>query len=1033
MLDFGDEVLHNTAVRGKTTEAAMARRKHVPRSAPICLEPLEARLCLSASADAARTWLIEWGGSSVEAHRDAWIVKSVADKPGISAGKPGITAGFHGSLGGPNWSARDIGEGFYSLSTPGATVQDVTAWAAATTGVASIEPDFVLASRAIPNDTSFGQLWGLHNTGQSGGTVDADIDAPAAWDITTGSRSVVVAVIDTGIDTSHPDLAANIWRNPRETPGNGIDDDGNGFIDDINGWDFANGDSNPFDDNGHGTHVAGTIGAVGDNGRGVAGVAWQVSIMGLKFLSGSGSGSTSGAIAAINYATQMRRDFGINIVATNNSWGGGGSSTSLRDAIQAGGNAGILFVAAAGNESNDNDASPSYPASYTSSSIISVAATNRFNQMSDFSNYGATSVDLAAPGESIYSTTPGNSYASYSGTSMATPHVTGVVALLAAAAPQATASQIRSAILASTTPVAALAGKVATGGLLNAAAALQELVGSADLRANIRDVSPDPRTDAVASIVIEFNRQVTGFDQGDLRLTRNGIPVPLDAASLDATPGNASLWTLSGLAGLTSEVGSYTLSLPAAGSGIVDGGSSPLSANASESWQVIPPPPPAPGEPNDSIASAVSVTLVGGRATVTGYVGNGVHDGADVDLLALTLVAGATLTVDLDARTLPQASSLDSYVRLFNASGVELAFNDDFDGSLDSRLSHTVAAGGTYYVGVSSYGNSSYDPLVAGSGTPGFTEGEYSVAITAELPPLVADIVDVTPDPRLSGVEAIQFEFNRPARNVGLEDLVLTRSGVVVPLTTATLAPINDVVWSLGNLWDLTSAPGGYTLVLRAGSSGIVDDNGMPLSANASDSFTVSPPVIVTDAGDTIAKAVRIDATAAIRSSVRLPGQVGDGSKGAKDVDFYRISLARGQRLVIDLDAASLPVKSPLDGYLRLFNSSGRQVASNDDFNGSADSLISFTARTAGTYYVGVSGFGNSSYDPTRAGSGRTGSTGGYEIAFSIQAASQIGSTVSVMGFADAAPSRRSLSLEAAFAAMADWGRPPLRRPGFPR
>lgn len=1003
----------------------MASRRETSGSTTVSPEPLEPRLCLSAATGSPSTWLVEWGGRSFEAHRDAWIVKSAVGKPGVE------TAGFRGSLGGSAWAARDLGEGFFSLSAPGATVQDVTSWAATTPGVASIEPDFLLASRAIPNDTSFSQLWGLHNTGQAGGTVDADIDAPAAWDITTGSRSVVVAVIDTGIDTSHPDLAANIWRNPGETPGNGIDDDRNGFIDDVHGWDFANGDSNPMDDNGHGTHVAGTIGAVGDNGRGVAGVAWQVSIMGLKFLSGSGSGSTSGAIAAINYATKMRRDFGINVVATNNSWGGGGFSTALRDAIQAGGNAGILFVAAAGNESNDNDASPSYPASYASSSIISVASTNRRNELSGFSNYGATSVDLAAPGESIYSTIPGNSYDTYSGTSMATPHVAGVVALLASAAPQATASQIRSAILSSTTPVATLSGKVATGGLLNAAAALSDLVGDAALRANIRDVSPDPRTDAVDSIVIEFNRAVSGFDRSDLRLTRNGTTVPLGTASLDATPGNASRWTLSGLAGLTADDGNYTLSLPAAGSGIIDAGNDPLSADASESWQVIPPPPPAPGEPNDSIASAVPVPLVGGRATVTGYAGNGEHGVADVDLLSMTLVAGSILTVDLDARSLPQGSSLDSYLRLFDASGRQLAANDDADGSLDSRLSHTVATGGTYYVGISAFGNSSYDPLVAGSGDPGLTEGEYSVAITAALPPLVADIVDVTPDPRLSGVEAIRFGFNRPAKNVGLDDLVLTRGGVILRLDMATLAPIDDVSWSLGNLWDLTSSPGSYSLVLRADSSGIVDDNGMPLSASASDSWTVSPPVVTADAGDTMAKAVRIDTNAVVRSGVRLPGQVGDGSRGAKDVDFYRISLARGQRLVIDLDAASLPVKSPLDAHLRLFNSSGRQIASNDDFNGSVDSLISFTARSAGTYYVGVSGFGNSSYDQGRAGSGRNGSVGGYEIAFTIQAASQIGSTVTVMGFADAAPSRRSLSLQAAFAAMTDRDRPPLRRQGL--
>jgi hypothetical protein len=720
----------------------------------------------------------------------------------------------------------------------------------------------------------------------------------------------------------------------------------------------------------------------------------------------------------------MRRDFGINVVATNNSWGGGGSSTSLRSAIDAGGSAGILFVAAAGNESNDNDASPSYPASYTSTSIISVAATTRSNQLADFSNYGATSVDLAAPGQSIYSTTPNNSYASYSGTSMAAPHVAGVVALLAAAAPQATASQIRTAILNGTTSVGGLAGRVATGGLLNAAGALRELVGDASLRADIRDVSPDPRTDGIASIAIEFNRAATGLDLGDLRLSRDGIDVPLSGATLEVDPGNASIWTLAGIGDATSPIGSYTLTVVAAGSGVVDGDGDPLAADATESWQVIPPRPPAPGEPNDAIAQAIAVPMTSGRATVTGYVGNGVYESLDVDMLAVTLVAGAILTVDVDARSLPGGSSLDSYVRVFDAAGRQLAVNDDADGSLDSRLTLEVPASGTYYVGISSYGNGGYDPLVAGSGGPGYTEGEYSVTLTAVLPPLVADIVDVTPDPRTTGVTAITISFNRAVTNFDIADLVLTRGGVAVPLGDATLAPIDALSWSLGGLWEATSTPGSYLLTLRSTGSGIVDDYDTPFSGSASDAWTVSPPVVVADAGDTLKQSVRIDAGAAVRTGVRVTGQVGDGRFGARDVDFYRISLARGQRLVVDLDAASLPVKSPLDGYLRLFNANGKQIAANDDFNGSMDSLISFTAKNAGVYYVGVSGFGNASYNPVKAGSGRNGSTGGYEIAFSLQSASQTGSMVTIMGFADgpsgedrSAPRSRP-SLQAAFAAM---------------
>ena len=250
----------------------------------------------------------------------------------------------------------------------------------------------------IPNDPEFGNLWGLHNTGQviSGraGTVDADIDAPEAWSITTGSPDVIIAVIDTGVMYTHPDLAANIWRNPGEIPGNGIDDDHNGYIDDVYGWDFYDDDNDPDDLNGHGTHCAGTIAGVGNNAEGVAGVMWNAKIMPLRFL-GADGGDTGDAIRAVRYATMM----GADIISC--SWGGSGYSQALKDAIDT---SPALVVCAAGNEGTDNDAEPSYPSSYTSANILAVAASNNIEQLASFSNIGATSVDVAAPGEMIYST-----------------------------------------------------------------------------------------------------------------------------------------------------------------------------------------------------------------------------------------------------------------------------------------------------------------------------------------------------------------------------------------------------------------------------------------------------------------------------------------------------------------------------------------------------------------------------------------------------------------------------------------------------
>jgi subtilisin family serine protease len=325
-------------------------------------------------------------------------------------------------------------------------------------GYASVlyaEPNYIVRKaqhvQLTPNDPNFTQLWGLHNTGQTGGTPDADIDAPEAWDITTGSSSVVVFVVDTGVDYNHPDLNANLWRNPGEIPSNGIDDDGNGYVDDVYGIDTYYNDTDPFDGDGHGTHVSGTIGAIGNNNVGVVGVNWSVKIGHCKFLSDFGSGTTAGAISCLQYILNLKQtgNPANDIIATNNSWGGGGFSQALHDAIKAHMNAGILFIAAAGNSSANNDTALFLPASYYLPNVISVAATTHTDAKAGFSNYGRRTVHVGAPGQDILSTTPGNTYSTFSGTSMATPHVTGLAALIKAQFPSFTWYQIRNRILAS--------------------------------------------------------------------------------------------------------------------------------------------------------------------------------------------------------------------------------------------------------------------------------------------------------------------------------------------------------------------------------------------------------------------------------------------------------------------------------------------------------------------------------------------------------------------------------------------------------
>ncbi len=416
-----------------------------------------------------------------------------------------------------------------------------------------IEPNWIVRADNVPDDPLFNQQWGLHNTGQTGGTPGADIRATSAWDVQTGSPDVVVAIIDSGTDYTHPDLAANVWTNRGEVAGNGLDDDRNGFVDDVHGYDFFNHDGDPMDDNGHGTHVAGTIAAVTNNGVGVAGVAWNVKVMPLKFLDANGFGPVSAAIECLEYATLM------GVAVMNNSWGGTTFSAALRLAIEDANEAGILFVAAAGNSGQSLDQFVHFPASFNVPNVIAVASTTPSDALSSFSNFGATTVHLAAPGSNILSTYAGGLYQTISGTSMAVPHVSGALALLRSQFPEMPGPVMKTVLLSSADPIPALAGLVITGGRLNAF----RMLAGAD------SIPPGPIQD-LSVAQLESNRitlrwTASGDNGSQGRASRYDVRfalAPIDEATFDSASvaisppfpgqaGSAQEFTLSGLDFLT--------------------------------------------------------------------------------------------------------------------------------------------------------------------------------------------------------------------------------------------------------------------------------------------------------------------------------------------------------------------------------------------------------------------------------------------------------------------------------------------------
>ena len=454
------------------------------------VEPLPSRVMLSVTPALATRLVgagferMTWGGRDVYVEPGEWIV-SVAGVRGTAAKQVADVSGRLAKLGKGLRVVRQLGtDGLFQVAAPrGMSGAALRAALRQVRHFEFVEPNGAVWAQGIfdqRNDPHYGQQYALNNLGTSGGLADADLDAPEAWEAMAGAaEEVVVGVIDTGIEYTHPDLAPSMWVNPFETPGDGIDNDLNGFVDDVHGADFAHHDGDPLDEHGHGTHVAGIIAAAANNGVGVSGVAPNARLMALQFLDQSGIGSTDSAIAALNYAANMKAR-GVNVRITNNSWGSADDSVALNRAIRNSGDAGMLFVAAVGNGGgdqlgDDNDLIPFYPASSNAPNVVAVAATDNRDLLGGLSNFGLSSVDLAAPGMFVFSTYLNDGYGHMSGTSMASPHVAGVAAMAFGLHPDATWQQVRSALLRGVDPAAGLAGKTVTGGRVNALGALRAM------------------------------------------------------------------------------------------------------------------------------------------------------------------------------------------------------------------------------------------------------------------------------------------------------------------------------------------------------------------------------------------------------------------------------------------------------------------------------------------------------------------------------------------------------------------------------
>jgi subtilisin family serine protease len=642
------------------------------------------------------------------------------------------------------------------------------------------EPNVRVHAFVQPDDPSFPALWGLDNGGQAvngtTGKPDADIDAPEAWAVSTGSAAVTVGVIDTGVDYTHPDLASNIWVNPGENcPGcrtDGVDNDGNGYVDDWHGWDFKNDDNNPFDDNGHGTHVAGTIGAVGDNGTGVTGVNWTVGIMPLKFLGADGSGDAADAVRAVLYATAM----GAKV--TNNSWGGDGYSQALADAIAQADAHGSLFVAAAGNSFANTDTSANYPSGYELPNVVAVAATDQNDARAWFSNYGRRTVDLGAPGTNIFSTKPGASYQYLDGTSMATPQVTGAAALAWAAFPSATAAGVKALLFRTVDANASLAGNTTTGGRLN--------IGNAVACAGV----PQAWVDSPAS-----GFAVDVGDQVDVSVLAASCGDPA-GVSVEATVNGAPLELASRGDGL------YTASFTAADPGAVTIGLSATNAAGTDTQTVV-----------GSATQTYPIVPGGDPVTVTT---TGPNENAR---LSFDGTAGARVSLKLTNVTIGTSAYSSAKVSILKPDGTSLVAPTYFGTSGGFIDVKTLPVTGRYSIVI--------DPQSAATGSVTLTLYDVPPDVVGTISPGGADAtVDVsTPGQNalltFSGVAGQRVSVKLTDVTMGTSSYSSAKVSILNPNGTTLLSP--TYFGTGGGFVDTKTlgSNGSYTMVVDAQSNAV--------------------------------------------------------------------------------------------------------------------------------------------------------------------------------------------------------------------
>lgn len=1040
----------------------VAGRSELERSGAAMIEALEQRMLLDAAQadDRYLSHTINWNGAAVEVIRDSWVLTFRNEQSQQQVTNRAVkVAQFLGMD--PERVVASTSGRFASIVIR-QPVNEAMAQAAVQhfAWLNGLQPNYVYHHSLVPNDAGYPFQWGHNNTGlefpdsgtgqPAAGVIGADIDAEQAWNITTGSDRVVIAVIDTGVEITHPDLAANIWTNPLEIPGNGVDDDGNGFIDDVNGWDFASNepagqDNNPTDPptQGHGTAVAGVIAAVGGNGLGVAGVMWNASILPIKIFPEEGGATSFSILQAQEYITILRRDFGVNIVASNNSYGNirpdaaGEFDSAEEVAIQQATNAGILFVAAAGNDANNNDGPIfAYPAGYPNPDIISVAATNNRDRLASFSNYGLTSVDVGAPGEQVLTTAVGGGYQYINGTSFASPYTAGVIGLLASVNRFATNDQLKAALYGGVDVVESLVGRTVTGGRINAFRSLQLIQVPGPI---VAAINPGTTTAPVSEIVVQFSEDIDPaflfpggvLDVSKIRLRASNGDNRFDANDIfiDINDGdvvlNGNLMTITLASGLLPR-DAYRFTLVHTGFRDLEGNflNGDDTAGNDEIYDFAVVAFRGPLEPNDTIASATPVILnpSGSAQFFDLFIGDGLNEQRDVDMFKVFVNGPALISAEVLARSLPTPSSLDPYLRLFDASGVELRANDNFNG-LDPKIQYFVPAGGNYYIGVSAYPNASYNPILAPTGTISGSSGLYNLMIDvataanesfsqSNTTPIAipgAGVIESTifiPDGRT--ITDLDVRINVQHTYIGdLRMTLIDPNGQSVTLVnrrggsgqnfTGTIfdsqAGASVLVGSAPftgrfrpeqslNAFNNTTALGLWTLRiedLRAGDAGQLVDWQLDLTVT-NDIFGPF------ELNDTLLLATDLEINGT--GSRTVSAFIGDGAFGLRDVDIFRINAGAGTTIT----ASATPTSGSLDTVLRIFDALGNQVALNS-IKGTRASVTSFLVVNAGIYYVAVSGgnesvagnFGNVNYDPNSGGSGAgTDATGNYTLTVGV-------------------------------------------------